>query len=151
MGMPVNPLRFARAVPGALIVSAALIAGCQSTGVGGSSAEEAFFLSEVKPILEKNCLRCHSGAPDRLNLSNRAAAMAPVDAGNPFIVPGQPEKSRMVTAIGRNGTHPRAMPRLNVSLTDMEIGVLHDWIADGAAWPTGPKGNLAPQFNPENP
>ncbi len=147
-----NPYFSPGAAACALVSMGVLTMGCKSmTKSTGASADRAFFAEEVKPILEKNCLRCHSGAPGRLNLTSREAAMAPVDGEKPFIVPGSPDRSRLVTAIGRNGTHPRAMPRLNVSLTDMEIGVLRDWIADGAVWPSGPAGRLTPQFNPENP
>ncbi|MCX6855510.1 MAG: hypothetical protein NTV80_11475 [Verrucomicrobia bacterium] len=34
------------------------------------------------------------------------------------------------------------MPRAEVSLTDDEIGMLHEWIEDGAYWPKGEQGRL---------
>jgi hypothetical protein len=43
------------------------------------------------------------------------------------------------------------MPRLEVSLTDDEIGGLSEWIEDGAYWPEGSAGQLHAVYNAENP
>jgi hypothetical protein len=108
---------------------------------------ERFFVTEVKPILERNCLRCHNVAalPGKLDLRSRDR-VAPR-----FIQPGSPDGSLLVTAVSRKGTHPLLMPQLPLSLTDDQIGVLREWIADGAAWPSGLEGRLKAVKNPENP
>ncbi len=105
--------------------------------------QEHFFLHEVKPILERNCLRCHAGpsAPAGLDLSSPAVITA-TSKGRRFISPHQPGQSLMLTAVSRKGTHPTLMPRLDISLTDDQIGVLTEWIEDGAAWPSGSAGSL---------
>ncbi len=108
---------------------------------------ERYFVTEVKPVLERNCLRCHNGAtlPGKLDLRNK-------DTVKPgFIHPGDPDKSLLVSAISRKGTHPLLMPKLTMSLTDDQIGVLREWIEDGAAWPSGQEGSLHAVANPENP
>jgi len=61
-----------------------------------------------------------------------------------FIVPGKVEASYLLRAIARNGTHPKLMPRADISLTDDQIGVLTEWIEDGAFWPAGTAGQLEP-------
>jgi Arc/MetJ-type ribon-helix-helix transcriptional regulator len=43
------------------------------------------------------------------------------------------------------------MPRLEVSLTEDQIGDLSEWIEDGAYWPEGEVGRLHHEFNAENP
>jgi hypothetical protein len=132
----------------------ASVTGCVAPRRPSSGDTAALFVEEVKPILERNCLRCHNGSsPLRtLDLRNRALAFASTRPdGRPFIIPGQPDRSLIITAVSRQGTHPKLMPRQPVSLTDMDIGVLRDWISAGAGWPSGPDGELHAQPNPENP
>ena len=119
----------------------------RSGGAQSLTEKEQFFVSEVKPILERNCLRCHNGTvlPGKLDLRRRDL-VAPG-----CLKPGQPEASLLVTAVSRKGTHPMLMPQLPVSLTDDQIGVLREWIEDGAVWPTGAAGTLKAVANPENP
>jgi hypothetical protein len=44
--------------------------------------------------------------------------------------------------VQRGGTHPKMMPRKEISLTEDQIGMLREWIEDGAYWPEGEKGTL---------
>lgn len=108
---------------------------------GGGAVE---FLTEVKPVLQQHCLRCHNGAlpAPALNLTSRETAFAKSASGQDFIVPGAPDRSLLVGAIGRKGTHPKMMPRTDLSLTDDQIGMLREWIEDGAHWPAGDAGRL---------
>jgi hypothetical protein len=115
-------------------------------------AAHSLFTGHVKPILQEHCVRCHNGAnPAMLNLSNRAAAFMPHPTGRAYIVPGKPDESLLIEAVSRDGLHQRMMPRLPVSLTDMDIGTLREWIEAGAPWPAGPAGNLLPAPSAENP
>lgn len=139
---------------GAALFASALLSMCLSTPAPETPAANAqkLFTDEVKPILEKNCLTCHSGAnPTLLNLSNHAAPFLPDPTGRAYIVPGKPDQSLLVEAVSREGLHQRAMPNLVVTLTDMEIGTLREWISAGAPWPTGRAGVLRPVPNPEQP
>jgi hypothetical protein len=115
--------------------------------------QEAFFVEHIKPVLERNCLRCHSGPEPEagFNLASRSAAFAGRRHGRPFIIPCKPDESLLLVAISRKGTHPGIMPRLDLSLTDTQIGSIREWIEDGAAWPAGPLGRLSAARNPENP
>lgn len=125
-----------------LVVFAALLGACASPGRNTSTS---YFEQNVKPVFEQHCLRCHTGQqpPAGLNLSDGTHALASRHrSGRAFIVPGQPEQSLMLTAIRRNGTHPRTMPRADISLTDDQIGTLREWIEDGAHWPAGKAGQL---------
>lgn len=112
--------------------------------------KEQFFITEVKPILEHNCLICHNteSHPSGLNLSGPGALVA-TRRGRNFVVPGHPAVSLLITAISRKGSHPQVMPRLDMSLTEDQIAVLREWIQDGATWPSGPRGHLIAQPNPE--
>lgn len=139
-----------------LIATAALsLALVACSALKNPRAEVTYFEQHVKPVFQANCLRCHLGphAPARLNLEDRESALASVSprTGRPFIIPGDPDCSLIIAAVTRSGTHPRLMPKLDVSLTEDEIGELTEWIEDGAAWPAGAAGQLKPVFNPENP
>lgn len=112
---------------------------------------EKFFVSEVKPVLESNCLACHNGDahPSKLNLSGHAVLLA-ARGSKRFIVPGHPNDSLLVSAVSRKGGHPKVMPRVDLSLTEDQIAVLREWIQDGAAWPKGEQGHLVAKANPEH-
>ncbi len=112
-----------------------------------------YFVTYVKPVLETQCLRCHQGedAPAGLSLVQRSGAYAPRKRARAFIVPGDPDASRLYTAILPGGSHPLILPRLDITLTDSDIGALHEWIEDGAFWPDNPDGFLQPRYSIENP
>ena len=139
----------------ACLFGTALVVGCAGTRQKAAklSTKEAFFVENVKPVLERNCLRCHNGTtlPGKLNLTDASTALTGKKGGMPYIVPGQPDDSRLILAISRKGTHRLMMPQLPISLTDDQIGTLREWIEDGAVWPTGEAGHLKTASNPENP
>ena len=110
-------------------------------------------MDNVKPVLERNCLRCHNASfrTAGLDLSNRATAFMSSPGTQPLISPGRPDESLLIEAVSRSGVHAKLMPKLDVSLTQDEIGMLREWIEDGAPWPAGLTGELRPRFNPENP
>ena len=116
-------------------------------------AGHSYFMQYVRPILETNCLSCHQGAhpPAGLSLVQRSGAYAPRRRGRAFIVPGDPERSLLYTAITPGGSHPRTLPLATAGLTDYDIGALHEWIEDGAHWPDNPEGFLQPRYPIANP
>jgi hypothetical protein len=119
-----------------------LLAACASTG---DSVQRTYFSEYVKPVFEQHCLRCHTGEhpPAGLNLSNSTRALASKHrSGRVFIVPGKPDQSVLLSAIGRKGSHPKVMPRADISLTEDQIGELREWIEDGAHWPKASAGEL---------
>lgn len=135
-----------------LLFLAALLPAC-SLIPGTQSEEVRFFLTEVKPILQQNCLQCHNGIQPKpaLNLTTRATALTRSASGRDYILPGDPDCSLLISAVQRGGTHPKMMPRREMSLTEDQIGVLREWIDDGAVWPAGEKGTLRPQASREHP
>jgi hypothetical protein len=136
-----------RLLPVALVVTAC------SLPVVSKSEREHYFLTEVKPVLEQHCLRCHNGAlpPPSLNLTSKAVAFTRSASGRDYILPEDPDCSLLISAVQRGGTHPKMMPRTDVSLTGDQIGMLREWIEDGAYWPEGEKGRLKAVKSRENP
>lgn len=114
---------------------------------------EYYFLAEVRPVLQEHCLQCHNGslpAPS-LNLTTKAAAFVRGPGGRDFIVPGDPDRSLLISAVQRKGTHLKVMPRTDLSLTEDQIGTLREWIEDGAFWPEDSRGRLHWKKSAENP
>lgn len=136
-----------RILPILLILSA-----CSITS-GTKHAREHYFLTQVKPVLQQHCLACHNGTLPlpALNLSSKTTAFKRSASGRDFILPGDPNCSLLISAVQRGGTHPKMMPRTEVSLTGDQIGMLREWIEDGAYWPAGESGTLRPQKSVENP
>jgi hypothetical protein len=116
-------------------------------------SQERYFLREVKPVLQQHCLACHNGSlpPPALNLTSKATAFTRSVRGRDYILAGDPDCSLLISAVQRGGTHLKMMPRREISLTEDQIGMLREWIEDGAYWPEGERGTLKPQKSVENP
>ncbi|HTI50286.1 MAG TPA: PSD1 and planctomycete cytochrome C domain-containing protein, partial [Planctomycetaceae bacterium] len=94
-----------------------------------------FFEKRIRPLLIANCYNCHSAdtnskgglrVDDRNGLLNGGA-------GGPAIVPGQPEKSRLILAVRQ--TDPELKMPPDKQLAPEDIADLTKWITDGAVWP----------------
>src|ERR1700688_2825455 len=66
-----------------------------------SPSQAQFFETKIRPILADNCWKCHGEQKHKgeLRLDSRSALLAGGDSGA-AIVPGHPEKSLLVKAIG---------------------------------------------------
>ncbi len=92
-----------------------------------------FFEKEVRPLLAQRCQGCHGPEKQKsdLRLDSRAAALAGGLTG-PAVVPGKPEESLLVEAIGYGDLYQ--MPPKS-KLPDQEIATLTKWVRMGAPWP----------------
>ena len=119
----------------------------------GNGARARSFTTQIKPVLQQHCLQCHNGSlpPPALNLATKTTAFARNASGHAYILPRAPNRSLLITAVQRGGTHAKSMPRTELSLTDDQIGILREWIEDGAYWPEGRRGYLQLQQSAENP
>ena len=99
-----------------------------------SDQNERFFERHVRPILIDHCVGCHGPNVQEggLRLDTRTGVFQGGDSG-PAVMPGQAEKSLLITAIRR--TEDRAMPP-EEALAPKDIESLRQWIADGAFWPS---------------
>ena len=92
------------------------------------------FVKNVQPILEQQCVSCHSGddAKGGLDLTTREMAM---DSGS--IVPFVSSESSLYTTTVVNEDDDMLMPPKNTGgpLPTAMIKVLRGWIDQGALWP----------------
>lgn len=98
------------------------------------------FERDVRPILERRCVECHSSdqAQGGLRLDLGAAALAgSKDGQQPVILPGNPAESILIERLVASSERER-MPAKGEALPAAEIETLRNWIAAGAPWPVRP-------------
>jgi mono/diheme cytochrome c family protein len=107
----------------------ALLTAAQAKSTPGDD----FFENKVRPILATQCGSCHQErAAGGLSLSSREAIVKGGNSG-PAIVPGDPEKSLLLTAVHQTGS--LKMPKGGSKLSADDIEALSDWVKMGAPWP----------------
>src|SRR5437660_674196 len=110
-----------------LAVLSALFLAAAAPAAEPSAEQVEFFEKKVRPVLAANCFKCHSDRTKPkggLRLDSRAGLLKGGDNG-PALVPGHPEKSRMIEAVSYK----------NADLTMPPKGKLPDAVlADLTAW-----------------
>jgi len=131
----------------AAVVSFLALAGLLASVFPTSAAEDglAFFESKIRPVLVKHCYECHSAESGKskgsLLLDTRESIRAGGDTG-PAVVPGDPKKSLLLTAISH--TNPDLeMPPKQPQLPKAVIADFEAWIKMGAPDPREPSGKVA--------
>jgi len=102
-----------------------------------SPSDLQFFETKVRPILVNNCYKCHSREADKIKgglmLDTREAWLHGGNTG-PAIVPGNPEKSLLISAVGYKDEDLQ-MPPKGEKLSDAQIADLTEWVRRGAPDP----------------
>jgi hypothetical protein len=113
--------------------------GCLAAPVVADPLDQGtveFFEKHVRPVLAEYCYQCHSSRAKKLKgglrLDSRAALLGGGDSG-PALVPGQPEKSRLVEAISYKNADLQMPPR--GKLPAAAVADLTTWVKQGAPWP----------------
>ena len=103
----------------------------------GAMSDGDFFESRVRPILSDKCLSCHTDGDNGGLALNTREAMLKGGFHGAAVVPGQPDKSLMITAVEQ--TTALKMPR-GGHLTAQQIADLKEWVRRGAVWPKSAPG-----------
>jgi len=102
-----------------------------------SAADTAFFEAKIRPVLVKHCYECHSVEAGKskggLMLDTQQGIRAGGDTG-PAVVPGDPAKSLLLTAI-KHSDPDLEMPPKEAKLSASVIADFVTWIKSGAADP----------------
>ena len=106
-----------------------------------TAADTPDFVRDIRPLLERSCLGCHSGeeAKSGLRLDIRAEAFRGGDGHGPAIVPGKAAESVLVR-FSRGDEPQMQMPPADANvprLSPDEVAILAAWIDAGALWPEG--------------
>jgi hypothetical protein len=96
----------------------------------------AFFEKNVRPLLSEHCLECHSVRTGKrkggLLLDSRDGIAQGGDSG-PALLPGNPDQSRLVSAVRGHDPDLRMPPKKPLAPADAEI--LAEWVRLGAPDP----------------
>lgn len=138
-GGPTRLVRFCLGLAGA---------GALASGVGAAALpadQLSFFEAKIRPVLVKHCYECHSAESGKskggLLLDTRESMRAGGDTG-PAVVPGDPKKSLLLTAISH--TNPDLeMPPKKAQLPKAVIADFEAWIKMGAPDPRQTTGKTA--------
>ncbi|HEU6447093.1 MAG TPA: c-type cytochrome domain-containing protein [Verrucomicrobiae bacterium] len=113
---------------------------------------EIKFDRDVRPILEKNCLRCHGPEKRKshFRLDNRDRALNGGDDNPDDIVPGHSERSKLIRYVaGLDKDMPMPPSDSGEPLTPQQVGVLRSWIDQGAIWGTNSEPELTLEITPQ--
>ncbi len=101
------------------------------------------FDRDVRPILERSCVGCHSGDRPKgeYNLASHETALKGGQSGDAPIIAGNAERSSLLRFV-QDQVEDLEMPPLSKrsrypALTKNETALLRSWIAEGAHWPAG--------------
>ncbi|MHB8523218.1 MAG: SUMF1/EgtB/PvdO family nonheme iron enzyme [Limisphaerales bacterium] len=112
----------------------------RSSALPAPAVDHVDFFRDVKPLLEKSCVRCHgvTKPKGKFRLDTREGAFKERDKG-PVIVPGHPEQSLLYKLTVLPPSDEDLMPPVNQSgpLPKEQTELLRRWIAQGAEWPEG--------------
>src|SRR5882757_2469329 len=97
------------------------------------------FDSDIRPIFETSCIRCHGPEKpkSRFRLDNRTAALKGGDDNPDDIIPGDSSESLLIRYVARK-VPDMEMPPVGKGdpLTPQQIDLLRTWIDQGADWTT---------------
>jgi hypothetical protein len=95
------------------------------------------FVRDVQPIIERSCLKCHSGDRPKGKFAINTRDNALKGGGDQVdIIPGESGKSPLIHFVARV-IQDSEMPPTGKGdpLTGVQVGILRAWIDQGARWP----------------
>ena len=116
-----------------ILFAAALVAGA-GRAVTAEEGGVEISAAAVRSLLASRCGKCHDDATAKggLSLASAAGLLAGGDSG-PAIVPGKPEESLLLAAVGYADDRVQMPP--DGKLSAAEIKSLSEWVMQGAPWP----------------
>jgi hypothetical protein len=95
------------------------------------------FATDIKPIFEKSCVRCHAPGKAKANLQlDSLASVLKGGEGGKVVHPGDSSTSRLVynvAYVGRGKPMPPPRNKANIApLTKEQVGLIRAWIDQGA-------------------
>jgi hypothetical protein len=123
-------------LPGVVLIG--VIAGRPASVAVEPTSGKVQYARDILPVLSANCFACHG--PDEktrkagLRLDLGAAATRTLKSGSRAVVPGDPEKSELVTRIFADHSERMPPPKSHKQLKEAEKQRLKLWIAEGAVY-----------------
>jgi len=102
-----------------------------------SAAEFDWFENKIRPVLVERCYKCHSSQSDKLKgglrLDSPAGMLKGGESGQPAIVPGDAERSRLIEAIRYKNEDLQMPPPKQGKLSEEQIAHFVAWVKHGRA------------------
>jgi len=119
-------------IRGSIILSA-LLSGCAELSAAAPDGH-AFFEAKIRPLFVTHCQQCHGEKKQEsgLRLDTKSGWQKGGEHG-PVIVPGAPEKSRLIQAVRRKDKSLQMPPKR--ALGAEEVAALEQWVKLGAPDP----------------
>ena len=120
------------------LIQALAIASMHAQVANGDAASIEFG-RQIRPILADNCFACHGPDEEKreggLRLDQKEGVLGEADSGSPPIVPGDAKASGVYARLITGDEDLRMPPRdSNKTLTSDQIGLIRQWIDQGAPW-----------------
>jgi hypothetical protein len=103
-----------------------------------AAKKDVTYATDIKPIIEKSCVKCHSGEKpkSKYKIDTRESMIKGGESGDAAIIPGKSEKSPLVHFIA-DLVVDMEMPPLDKRekyppLTKDQIALIRAWIDQGA-------------------
>src|SRR4051812_49083127 len=120
-----------------VILGILICLGASAQTVQLTKPQSEFFENKVRPVLVKNCYKCHSAESTKVKgellLDTREGLLKGGKTG-PAIVPGDLEKSLLIKAV-RYKDEDLQMPPKGEKLSETQIADLEAWVKMGAPDP----------------
>jgi WD40 repeat protein/mono/diheme cytochrome c family protein len=106
----------------------------QPPGQKPKEPDQVSYYRDVRRIFQQHCQGCHQPAKSQggFIMTSYPALLDKGDSGEPGIVPGKPEASKILDQITPQGGKPPAMPKGREPLTGFEVNLVRKWILQGA-------------------
>lgn len=127
----------AKAVGAAAILLVVVAGGVAASIFHGRApaAHRIDFNRDIRPIFNASCMACHGGVKQAGNVSfsYREQVLGKGKSGRPTVVPGNPGASELMARVTAKDPDIR-MPLNAAPLSEKQIGLLREWIREGAPW-----------------
>jgi hypothetical protein len=112
-----------------------LLLGSAGTAAAGATID---FRKQIAPLLQSRCLRCHGADKQRSGLRLDTGEDARKGSRSGVVIrPGASADSRLFQVVTGQAADQVVMPPRGKRLSEQEVGLLRDWIDQGAPWPAG--------------
>jgi len=101
--------------------------------LSGHIFAQVVYNDDIQPIFNTRCIACHGGTSG-VFLTSYQAVMGSVGQqyGTNIVIPNEPDQSPIIDKIGTSPTYGDRMPQGGPYLSDDQIALIRQWIAEGA-------------------
>jgi WD40 repeat protein len=131
-----NPMKVLRPLLCTLVIvplAFSLLRG-DDTKKDDKEPDKISYYKDIRPIFVLHCQGCHQPAKAEGGyvMTNHKSLLERTDSEEPGVVPGEPDKSVVLTMITPQGGKPPLMPRGKEPLSARDVKLIKRWIAEGA-------------------